>query len=399
MSNSVGTHVRVGHDDRVHPADTRVDELLLRPWRPDDADAVYRACQDPALQRWSFSLPVPYLREHATALVSEIAPAMQAEGMAVHLGVFAAADGELLGSTALNQLDHTHLTAEIGYWTAPWARGRRVAERASRALLRRGFDELGLKRVAWKATVGNHASRLTGLRLGFRPIGIVEGETRARDGVPVDRWVASLRPGELTAAGADVAPQVRRRARTFGAAQPRLSAPGGIGLRPPEQRDLPGIVAACRDPEATRWTTVPVPYTDADAAWFALWHAPSVWARGTGAVFVVADPEGSYAGTIDLRVSPADPDVADVGYLIAPHARGRGYATAALRVLSCWAIDVLGVQRVEWKAHLDNLASHRVAQKAGFTIEGVQRGGIAHRGERLDCRLGALLPADLLPAG
>src|SRR5262249_48852237 len=38
--------------------------LLLRPWRPEDEDAVYRACQDPQIHRWT-NVPRPYLREHA----------------------------------------------------------------------------------------------------------------------------------------------------------------------------------------------------------------------------------------------------------------------------------------------------------------------------------------------
>ena len=38
--------------------------LLLRPIAPDDAQAIYTACQDPAIQRWT-TVPSPYLLEHA----------------------------------------------------------------------------------------------------------------------------------------------------------------------------------------------------------------------------------------------------------------------------------------------------------------------------------------------
>jgi hypothetical protein len=38
--------------------------VRLRPWRPDDAGAVFAACQDEEIQRWT-EVPVPYLREHA----------------------------------------------------------------------------------------------------------------------------------------------------------------------------------------------------------------------------------------------------------------------------------------------------------------------------------------------
>jgi RimJ/RimL family protein N-acetyltransferase len=45
----------------MDPFEITVDELLLRPWQADDADAVYRACQDPDIQRWT-TVPRPYGR-------------------------------------------------------------------------------------------------------------------------------------------------------------------------------------------------------------------------------------------------------------------------------------------------------------------------------------------------
>lgn len=175
----------------MEAVDIRVDDLLLRPWRADDADAVHRACQDPVLQHWAAGLPVPFPREAAHAFVAEWAPQALADGTGVNLGIFAAATGELLGSAALNEIRRDAGTADISYWSAPWARGERVTERACRVLLRWGLP-------GW----------------------------------------------------------VRLRARLFGAAQPTLTGPGGVRLRPAAERDLPGITAACRDPESVRWTTV-----------------------------------------------------------------------------------------------------------------------------------------------
>jgi hypothetical protein len=42
--------------------------VRLRPRRPDDVDAVFAACQDGEIQRWT-EVPVPYLREHAESSV------------------------------------------------------------------------------------------------------------------------------------------------------------------------------------------------------------------------------------------------------------------------------------------------------------------------------------------
>ncbi len=45
-------------------------ELVLRPWREEDADAVYEACQDVEIQHWIPAIPRPYTLEHARAFVS-----------------------------------------------------------------------------------------------------------------------------------------------------------------------------------------------------------------------------------------------------------------------------------------------------------------------------------------
>jgi len=64
---------------------------------------------------------------------------------------------------------------------------------------------------------------------------------------------------------------------------------------------------------------------------------------------------------------------AQIGYGVRPHARGRGFATEALVAVSRWALTAGGLQRVWLSVNTDNLASLRVAQRAGFTQEGTLR--------------------------
>ncbi|MET8153840.1 GNAT family N-acetyltransferase [Actinoplanes sp. NPDC049668] len=371
----------------------RAGELLLRPWRPDDARAVHRACQDRELHRRVSGLPWPYEAAHAEAFVGGLAPRLLAAGTALHLGIFdPAAGGEhaLAGSVALNAVDRDAGTAALGYWSAPWARGNRVTERAARALLGWAFgDGLGLARVDWRATIGNHASRLTALRLGFRMI----GEEPADGGAGRERWLAALLPGDLTAAGTDVPDPVRRAARTFGGAHPTLPA-GALTLRPPEQRDVSRIVATRSDPEVVRWGGVPQPYTETEAGRHVGRTVPYRWARGTEAVFAIADEAGAYAGSVDLHILPGDPAVAEVGYLISPWARGRGYATAATRAVCAWGFEALGLSRIQWRAEVGNVASRRAAEKAGFTMEGMLRQALEINGVRRDCWVGSLLKGE-----
>ncbi|MFU8870503.1 GNAT family N-acetyltransferase [Micromonospora sp. SL4-19] len=384
----------------MEPVEIIEDGLLLRPWRAEDADAVHRACQDPDIQRWT-TVPRPYLPEHALDFVSRRSQAAWADGTGAEFAVCDAATGELLASCGLVSIDRGLGSAEIGYWTAPWARGRGVAVRATRAVARWAFDVRKLRRLIWQAEIGNHASRLVALRAGF----LIEGELRLATpavGGRREGWLGSLLPGELPAPGepgpAGPGTLAARRAAVFGRPQPVLFATAGateLRLRPLEERDLDALVATCQDDQTVRWTSVPHPYQPEHAASFLRDIAQPTWARGTGANYAIADADDRYAGSIDLRISPADPLVADVGFMTAPHARGRGYMPAALGALSAWGFTTLGLARVEWRANVGNTASRRSAEKAGFVFEGTTRSGIQQRSERPDVWVAALLPTDL----
>jgi RimJ/RimL family protein N-acetyltransferase len=67
------------------PTDVELREgaLLLRPWRAEDADAVYRACQDPEIARWTM-VPQPYRMEHAVDYVTTFTRSTWAHGMGAH---------------------------------------------------------------------------------------------------------------------------------------------------------------------------------------------------------------------------------------------------------------------------------------------------------------------------
>ena len=86
---------------------------------------------------------------------------------------------------------------------------------------------------------------------------------------------------------------------------------------------------------------------------------------------------------------------ASVGYWLAPHASGRGAATRTLRLLSRWAFDQLGVDRLELTCSPENVASRRVAERCGFVREGVLRSHVPFKGGRRDTMVFSLLPGEL----
>jgi RimJ/RimL family protein N-acetyltransferase len=168
-----------------------------------------------------------------------------------------------------------------------------------------------------------------------------------------------------------------------------------ITLRPAEMRDVEAIYAVCKEDETLRWTNLPLDYDRDRAVSFVNEYAPGWWVRHEGAVWVIADAAGDYAGQLDLRIDARDKQIADVGFITAPHARGRGYMTAALRAAVEFGFDELNLQRIEWRAQVGNEGSRRVAEKAGFQHEGIQRHGCPQRGQRHDAWVAAILPGDL----
>jgi RimJ/RimL family protein N-acetyltransferase len=90
---------------------------------------------------------------------------------------------------------------------------------------------------------------------------------------------------------------------------------------------------------------------------------------------VIADAaDAGPLGLVSLRIAERDPGLAAVGYWLRPEARGRGAATVAVQLIARWAFDELGVERLELTTAPENVTSQRVAERAGFTREGVLRG-------------------------
>jgi RimJ/RimL family protein N-acetyltransferase len=382
----------------VEPPKIIEDGLVIRAWRPQDAAAVERACQDPDIQRWT-AVPVPYHRAHADFFVAQLSPAKWADETGAPLGVFDEATGELVGSSGLISLSADKAVGEIGYWIAPWARGRGAATASTRAVARWATEELGVRRLVWRAEVGNHASRLVALRSGFTMEGIARQDIVDRDGSRRDAWVGSLLAGDPidTDVAAPGSPEARR-AAVFSRPQPDLFAAtraGEIKLRALEERDIDLITTTSNDPETVRWTTIPHPYRREHAEQFVRDYATGNWLRGAGALFAIGDPaDDAYAGLMELRLHPTRAALADVGFVVPPHARGQGFAPAALAAICAWGFTALGLARIGWWANVGNEASRRVAEKAGFTFEGTSRGFLDHRGERIDAWTGALLASD-----
>ncbi|MEV0595137.1 GNAT family N-acetyltransferase [Nonomuraea cavernae] len=167
---------------------------------------------------------------------------------------------------------------------------------------------------------------------------------------------------------------------------------GSLVLRAPAGVDAESIVAACDDPVTAEFLpSLPAPYTPRDARAY-LAAAAAKWECG-GAEFAITE-NGRYVGSVGVS-APDEQATVEMGYLVAPWARGKGVASTAARAVAGWLFDH-GVHRVELQAIVENIASLRVAYKAGFTEEGRRRDAkLLRDGRRADFITFARLAHDL----
>lgn len=144
---------------------------------------------------------------------------------------------------------------------------------------------------------------------------------------------------------------------------------------------MPALVSACSDPLVSRYTSVPVPYTREDAVRFV-----DAGRSSTALPLAAVEPgqPANVLGAVGLHAVSRSRRKGEIGYWTAPWARGCGVATESLSLLSRWALDALGLERLDLYAEPENEASHRVAERAGFERGELVRSGIALRGRRYD---------------
>ena len=160
-------------------------------------------------------------------------------------------------------------------------------------------------------------------------------------------------------------------------------------LRRPRPDDAAGALAMLADPDVALWNPAP---RVVDLASARDWCARGAdWSSGSHATFSVVDPaDGRLLGNVSLFGVDPEHFTATVGYRVAPAARGRGVATAALGAVADWALGPRGLARI-WLQHaVPNVASCRVAARAGFELEGTMRSASMYGdGRRYDDHLPA----------
>jgi RimJ/RimL family protein N-acetyltransferase len=205
-------------------------------------------------------------------------------------------------------------------------------------------------------------------------------------------------PAVTDAAGPWARVEADRRARSDGDFDrlPVLDA-GPYRLRGYEIRDIPMVVEAGADPIIPLVASVEAGCGPDEAGRFVARQRRRLH-DGYGYSFVIADrADDRGAGSIGLWLADVDQGRATVGYWVVASARGRGAAGYALSSLSGWAIDQLGIPRLQLHVEPWNVPSVRTAEAAGYRCEGLLRSWQVVGGERRDMQVYSLVAADGSP--
>ncbi|MGW1748475.1 GNAT family N-acetyltransferase [Streptomyces sp. NPDC002092] len=180
-------------------------------------------------------------------------------------------------------------------------------------------------------------------------------------------------------------------------------------LRPLDEDDVNGLAEMMNDEQVGAWTDVPQPFDEDQARHWITEYAPAERAAGRGLDLAVTEfLTQRLVGIVQLTKTNWHVRSTELSYIIAPWARGEGYASEAALATAQWLFGDQKLERIELRTAADNTASQQVAQKIGCISEGVLRNAcIAHvRAEdgtwsdvRTDFIVWSLLPEDLDGAG
>ncbi|MGO1057136.1 GNAT family N-acetyltransferase [Crossiella sp. CA198] len=173
--------------------------------------------------------------------------------------------------------------------------------------------------------------------------------------------------------------------------QPRLAVDDELTLRPWQAGDAEAVRNAFACPDIQRWHVRRMDTAAEALDWIGGWATR--WRADRDASWAVVGPDDRVLGQAGLRGVDLVEAAADVSYWVLPSARGRAVAVRATRAVVRWSFAELGLARLGLWHSTANLGSCRVAERAGFALEGTSRSAVRHADGRHDMHLHAVVSA------
>ena len=148
------------------------EEILLRPFRLDDAPALCYAVRESLkeLSPWMSWATNGYSEQTAREYIA-IARVRWEEHTFYAFAILRGED--LLGVCTLSSLHPIYHFCNLGYWIRTSCHGQGIAGRAAKLTVRFAFEQLGLIRVEIVIAVGNQASLRVAEKIGAHPEGVL----------------------------------------------------------------------------------------------------------------------------------------------------------------------------------------------------------------------------------
>jgi len=161
-----------------------------------------------------------------------------------------------------------------------------------------------------------------------------------------------------------------------------------LRLVPLAEEHLAEVGAALDDPDVARFTRLPSPAPDGFLGpWLERYRQPNRKA------FAAVDEQDRFLGVALAPEINAEAGEMELGYLVPRTLRNRGIATELLRQLTDWALST-GAFRLTLLIDRANVASQKVAERAGYQLEGTMRATYVKPGVRTDIQLWSRLASD-----
>jgi len=178
----------------------------------------------------------------------------------------------------------------------------------------------------------------------------------------------------------------------------RVHTDGVVLIRPLEQADRDALFASVRESiaEVSAWLPWCHPAYMPEESTAFIESTRQSWASEAQFNFGVFDAQtGDHLGGVSVNHIVRQNRLANVGYWVRTGATKRGVAVRAVRLAAQFAFEDLGLTRIEIAAIPENVASRRVAEKAGARFEVIARNRIVMHGQAYPAALYSLLPTDL----
>jgi RimJ/RimL family protein N-acetyltransferase len=387
------------------PVAIETDRLIIRPFAPDDAPALYEAV-DQSRERVGRWLPWVsfYTDQSAADSYIETCRRQWSDATQLPFAIFDRESGRFLGGVAVHATRLGYPTRwdwrifETGYWLREGTEGKGYMREAVRAIVRLVFQHFNANKLALRCDARNDASRRVAESIGFQLDRRARHESIATDGSLRDTLFFSLLPNEAEKLIASWGPErfklilpVDQTPRPF---EPQIESDGPIPdvalafalpvcietprliVRPAIVEDAPALLASIERsrPELTPWIRFArAIHILEDAERFCRQSMSSAAERRRFDLHVFERETGAFVGGGTFHNMNWQLPNVELGWWLDSGFTGRGYGQEIVRGLIAFVFDEWKVERAEAWCHAGNLASRRLAARSGLIEEGIVR--------------------------